>query len=237
MKISITIPKREVSVASGAYSAPDMGTAEQLQYSDEELAERDKEEKARQEKEQEEERKKAIEKQKKDAAKTPKTDAENGDTGGDDGDDSEEEDDTDSEDDSDDEEDDEEESDDDDSEDDDSDDDDSDDDDSDDDEEATASANKVEPYPEAQSNDKESDHIPAETMEKVVDPAVEEERKEKREAENNKATEFSKEDPNSKLSEKKKVGEGDDSKGGQQMATASAVDFTLPYQDVKLRIR
>uniref|UniRef100_A0AB39CDR8 Uncharacterized protein n=1 Tax=Pseudomonas phage HRDY3 TaxID=3236930 RepID=A0AB39CDR8_9VIRU len=230
MKITISIPKQPVATASGAYSAPDMGTAEQLQYSDQELAERDREEKARQEKEAEEERKAAAEKQKKDAKKAPQTPAESGEETGDSGDEEEEEsddgddgDDSDDSDDGDDSEDDESE-----------DDEEEEEDDEEDDEEATASATP-EPYPNVKSSRKESDVIPVESAEKVVDPAVEEEEKEKREAEANKAREFSKDDPNAKQEGNKKLDDSDT--GNTLVATASSIDFTIPYQDVKLRNR
>lgn len=229
MKISIRLKPQQVATAAGAYSAPDMGAAEQLQYSDEELAERDAEEKARQEVAEAEERKKAAEKQKKDAAKAPQTPKEAGESGtdGDDKseDDSEEEDeesDDDSEDDSDD-----------DSEEDDSEEDDSEEEEEEDegDEEATA-ASKL-PYPEAQSNRKASDLIPAETTEKVVDPEVQKELDEKKETEAAQARPLSKEDPNNKDSQGKKM---DKENGNTLVATAASVSG-LPYPDVKIRNR
>lgn len=228
MRISIRLKPQQVATAAGAYSAPDMGAAEQLQYSDEELAERDAEEKARQEVAEAEERKKAAEKQKKDAAKAPQTPKEAGESGtdGDKSDDSdseeeEEESDDDSDDDSEEEEDDDSEEEEDDSE----------EEEDEGDEEATA-ASKL-PYPEAQSNRKESDLIPAETMEKVVDPEVQKELDEKKETEAAQARPLSKEDPNNKDSQGKKI---DKENGNTLVATAASVSG-LPYPDVKLRTR
>lgn len=227
MKISIRLKPQQVATAAGAYSAPDMGAAEQLQYSDEELAERDAEEKARQEVAEAEERKKAAEKQKKDAAKAPQTPKEAGESGTD-GDDKsdddsdseeEEEEDDDSGDDSDDDSDGEEEEE-----------DDSEEEEDEGDEEATA-ASKL-PYPEAQSNRKASDLIPAETTEKVVDPEVQKELDEKKETEAAQARPLSKEDPNNKDSQGKKI---DKENGNTLVATASSSG--LPYPDVKLRNR
>lgn len=230
MKISIRLKPQQVATAAGAYSAPDMGAAEQLQYSDEELAERDAEEKARQEVAEADERKKAAEKQKKDAAKAPQTPKEAGESGtdGDDKseDDSEEEEEEsdddsgdDSDDDSDSEEEEEEEE------------DDSEEEEDEGDEEATA-ASKL-PYPEAQSNRKASDLIPAETMEKVVDPEVQKELDEKKETEAAQARPLSKEDPNNKDSQGKKI---DKENGNTLVATAASVSG-LPYPDVKIRNR
>jgi hypothetical protein len=227
MKISIRLKPQQVATAAGAYSAPDMGAAEQLQYSDDELAERDKEEKARQEVADAEERKKAAEKQKKDAAKAPQTPKESGEDAGDKSDDDEEGDESEEDEESDESGDDSEESDDD------SDDDSDDSDDMDDegDEEATA-ASKL-PYPEAQSKRKASDLIPAETMEKVVDPEVQKEEDEKKETEAAQARPLSKEDPNNKNSQGKKL---DKENGNTLVATAASVSG-LPYPDVKLRNR
>lgn len=229
MKISIRLKPQQVATAAGAYSAPDMGAAEQLQYSDEELAERDAEEKARQEVAEAEERKKAAEKQKKDAAKAPQTPKEAGESGTDgddksedDSEEEEEESDDDSGDDSDDDSDSEEEEE-----------DDSEEEEEEDegDEEATA-ASKL-PYPEAQSNRKASDLIPAETMEKVVDPEVQKELDEKKETEAAQARPLSKEDPNNKDSQGKKI---DKENGNTLVATAASVSG-LPYPDVKIRNR
>ncbi len=226
MKISIRLKPQQVATAAGAYSAPDMGAAEQLQYSDEELAERDAEEKARQEVAEAEERKKAAEKQKKDAAKAPQTPKEAGESGtdgddksGDDSEEEEEEDDESEEDESDDESEEEE---------DDGDEEEEEEDEGD--EEATA-ASKL-PYPEAQSNRKASDLIPAETIEQVVDPEVQKELDEKKETEAAQARPLSKEDPNNKDSQGKKM---DKENGNTLVATASSSG--LPYPDVKLRNR
>ena len=199
MKITISVKPKVVATA-GTYSAPDMGAAEQMQYSDEELAERDREEKAREEVAAEEERKKAAEKQKKDAAKAPQTPKESGESGTDgdkSDDDSEEEED----------------------------------DDDDGDEEATA-ASKL-PYPEAQTNRKVPDLIPAETAEKVVDPEVQKEQDEIRESEAAKSRPLSKDDPNNKAAQGKKL---DKDNGNTLVATASS-EFGLPYPDVKMRNR
>lgn len=175
MKIQLSL--KESSTAGSVYSAPSMYSAEQLQPSDEELAQIDKEEKEREEQQAEKDREEAAKKAKEKESKPQKTDAEkDGDDSDDDSGDDEDDEDTDEEDDEDDsgdesdddESDDEDEESDDDSDDDESDDEDDSDDDSDeddsDDEEATASSlianvpGKIRiPFPEVEAYKPEDD--------------------------------------------------------------------------------